>query len=316
MSEVFSPTTLQSALERLREDPTLTPLAGCTDWMVRGAVERLEQVGVLDLLRIEELRGIRELGEGEELCGAPGSAPSAAPGALSAPKSTTAAATGFKGLRIGATTSFSQIREHPLVREHYPILAEAASQIGGRQIQNRATVGGNMVNASPAGDSLPVLLAFNAEVEIAGLKGMRRVAYDSFYTGYRTTVLQPGELLSAVLLPPVPSYQRFKKVGTRRAQAISKVVLALCAQSGPHPNAEDDGERWSQVRIAAGSVAPTPVRLRAAEAVCEGAPVGIDTALQAAQAARAEVTPIDDIRSTAHYRRFALGRVLRRMLRG
>ncbi|HKI85024.1 MAG TPA: FAD binding domain-containing protein, partial [Candidatus Krumholzibacteria bacterium] len=171
MNEVFSPTSLKSALERLREDPTLRPLAGCTDWMVRGAVERLEQVGVLDLLRVEELRGIRELEEGEELYGASGS--------------TRGAAGSFKGLRIGATTSFSQIREHPLVREHYPILAEAASQIGGRQIQNRATVGGNMVNASPAGDSLPVLLAFDAEVEIAGLDGMRRVAYDSFYTGYR-----------------------------------------------------------------------------------------------------------------------------------
>ena len=302
MNEVFSPTSLKSALERLREDPTLRPLAGCTDWMVRGAVERLEQVGVLDLLRVEELRGIRELEEGEELYGASGS--------------TRGAAGSFKGLRIGATTSFSQIREHPLVREHYPILAEAASQIGGRQIQNRATVGGNMVNASPAGDSLPVLLAFDAEVEIAGLDGMRRVAYDSFYTGYRATVLKPGELLSAVLLPPVPSYQRFKKVGTRRAQAISKVVLALCAQRGSIPDAKDGGEGWSQVRIAAGSVAPTPVRLRKAEAACEGAPVGIETAMAAANAACAEVTPIDDIRSTAHYRLFALGRVLRRMLNG
>jgi len=302
MSEVFSPTSLKSALERLREDPTLRPLSGCTDWMVRGAVERLEQVGVLDLLRVKELRGIRELEEGEELHAASGSA--------------RGSARSFKGLRIGATTSFSQIREHPLVREHYPILAEAASQIGGRQIQNRATVGGNVVNASPAGDSLPVLLAFNAEMEIAGLDGMRRVTYDSFYTGYRATVLKPGELLSAVLLPPVPSYQRFKKVGTRRAQAISKVVLALCAERGPIPDAKDEEERWSQVRIAAGSVAPTPVRLRAAEAVCEGAPVGIDTAVEAANAACAEVTPIDDIRSTAHYRLFALGRVLRRMLNG
>lgn len=288
MSEVLSPTTLQSALERLKEDPTLTPLAGCTDWMVRGEFERLQPVGVLDLLCVEELRGIRELSVDDEVHGK-----------KPATKS-------FKGLRIGATTSFSEIREHPLVREHYPILAEAAAQIGGRQIQNRATVGGNVVNASPAGDSLPVLLAFNAEVEIAGLKRTRRVAYDSFYTGYRATVLQPGELLSAVLLPPAPTYQCFKKVGTRRAQAISKVVLALCAHRGD--------ERWTQVRIAAGSVAPTPVRLHAAEAVCEGAPIGIETALEAAAAARGEVTPIDDIRSTAHYRRFALTRVLRRML--
>ncbi|HKI84349.1 MAG TPA: xanthine dehydrogenase family protein subunit M, partial [Candidatus Krumholzibacteria bacterium] len=119
-----------------------------------------------------------------------------------------------------------------------------------------------------------------------------------------------------VLLPPVPSYQRFKKVGTRRAQAISKVVLALCAQRGSIPDAKDGGEGWSQVRIAAGSVAPTPVRLRKAEAACEGAPVGIETAMAAANAACAEVTPIDDIRSTAHYRLFALGRVLRRMLNG
>lgn len=253
--------------------PDCVPIAGCTDWMVRDPDQRLDTPPLLDLLRIDELRGISSENE---------------------------------GMRIGATTSFSQLRRSTELCERYPILAEAAAQIGGRQIQNRGTLGGNIVNASPAGDSLPVLLALDAQLELASSQGSRRLPYCEFHTGYRETALKSGELLVAIHLPAPPPFQRFRKVGTRRAQAISKVVVALCAN--------DEGRAWSQVRMAAGSVAPTPVRLRATEMTLEGSARRSETVQAAVEAAQGEVQPIDDVRSSAHYRRWVLGRVLRRML--
>jgi CO/xanthine dehydrogenase FAD-binding subunit len=275
MTSAAHPRRLDEALRRMAEDPGCIPIAGCTDWMVGRSTLLEPTPSLLDLSRVEELRGIE--GEGE-------------------------------GLRIGAAATFAEIQHHDALRERYPILVDAASQIGGKQIQNRATLGGNVVNASPAGDSLPVLLALGAEVEVASAQASRRIPYDDFHTGYRQTALEPGELLISIHLPAPATFQRFRKVGTRRAQAISKVVLALCA--------EREGDRWSQVRIGAGSVAPTPCRLRDAEAALEGRAVEAASAELAAQAAQAEVHPIDDVRSTAHYRRWVLGRVLRRMLLG
>ena len=284
----YSPRSLDEAIALLNKDSETVVIAGGTDWMVRGPLERTVSSPVLDVLRIEELHGITELS------------------AAQVEKTSPARSFGFDGLRIGATTTFAEIQADPRVLQHYPMLAQAAACIGARQIQNRATLGGNIVNASPAGDSLPVLLALNAQLEIEGPKGIRRVPYDGFHTGYRSTALQDGELLVAALLPPGPSHQGFRKVGTRRAQAISKVVVAMAAKI-------EDGH-WSSMRIAAGSVAPTPVRLRAAEAATEGAPVNIETAIETAEAAYGEISPIDDLRSTARYRRWALARVLRRML--
>src|SRR6185436_14401411 len=162
------------------------------------------------------------------------------------------------GLEIGATTPFSTIRASPAIRSVFPALADAAAQIGGLQIQNRATLGGNLANASPAGDSLPVLLALDAIVVIAGPKGKREIPYSTFHTGYRKTALLPGEILAAVRLPlpPPGTIQAFRKVGTREAQAISKVVVAMVGRV-------EEG-RIADLRLAAGSVAATPVRLRSA----------------------------------------------------
>jgi CO/xanthine dehydrogenase FAD-binding subunit len=275
MSETLSPRSLGEALQRLADTPDCIPIAGCTDWMVKDALARADAPPLLDLLRVEELCGV----EKEDA-----------------------------GLRIGATTSFSALRGHAEVRARYPILAEVASLIGGRQIQNRATLGGNIVNASPAGDSLPVLLALDAELELASIHGSRRLPYAEFHTGYRETARGADELLVAIHLPAPPPYQRFRKVGTRRAQAISKVVVALCADTA-------DG-RWSKLRVAAGSVAPTPLRLKVTETVVEGMPLGMEAAEAAAEAARGEVEPIDDVRSSAHYRRWVLGRVIRRLFSG
>ena len=279
MIAAVRPRSLDEAVRHLQEDPALVPTAGCTDLMVRGP-EALHQMNrVIDLLSVPELRGIREV-EG--------------------------------GLEIGATTSFSEIRRSAAVRAAFPILAEAAAVVGGWQIQNRATLGGNMANASPAGDSLPVLLALDAVVVAAGARGLREIPYAEFHAGYRRTALQPGEIVARVRLPYLPAgpaggIQAFRKVGTREAQAISKVVVALAGRI--------EAGRIAELRLAAGSVAATPVRLRAAEEAVRGLPPGPGTADLAGREAAREVAPIDDVRSTADYRRFALERVVRRLMR-
>jgi CO/xanthine dehydrogenase FAD-binding subunit len=271
------PRTLDEALRRLEEDPALVPTAGCTDLMVRGpeALHRMDRV--LDLLGVPELRGIRDI-DG--------------------------------GLEIGATTSFSDIRRSPTVRAAFPALATAASVVGGWQIQNRATLGGNMANASPAGDSLPVLLALDAIVVVAGAGGLREIPYSEFHTGYRKTALRAGEIVASVRLPYLAegSVQAFRKVGTREAQAISKVVVAMTGRI--------ENGRIAELRLAAGSVAAIPVRLRATEKAMLGMSPGADAADRAGREAAREVEPIDDVRSTAEYRRFALERVVRRLVLG
>ena len=277
MTIALRPSTLDEVLRRLADDPSLVPTAGCTDLMVRGpeALHRMDRV--IDLLGVSELRGIRETGG---------------------------------GLELGATASFTEIRRSEAVRAAFPALAAAASVVGGWQIQNRATLGGNMANASPAGDSLPVLLALDAIVVAAGAGGFREIPYAGFHTAYRRTALQPGEIVASVRLPYLPegSVQAFRKVGTREAQAISKVVVAMAGRI-------EDG-RIAGLRLAAGSVAPVPVRLRAAEKAAMGMAPGAAAAAAAGREAAREVTPIDDVRSTAEYRRFALERVVRRLVLG
>lgn len=269
------PRSLDEAVRHLEGDPGLVPIAGCTDLMVRGpeALHRMDRV--IDLLGIPELRGIREV-DG--------------------------------GLEIGAATTFTEIRSSAAVRTAFPALVDAAGQVGGWQIQNRATLGGNLANASPAGDSLPVLLALNATVIAAGRQGIREIPYSDFHVAYRKTALQPGEIIVRVRLPHLPegSIQAFRKVGTREAQAISKVVVALTGRVA-------DG-RIADLRLAAGSVAAVPVRLRIAEEAVRGLSPGAEAADRAGREASQEVQPIDDVRSTAEYRRFALERVVRRMV--
>ena len=164
------------------------------------------------------------------------------------------------------------------------MLVAAAREVGGAQIQNRGTLGGNIANASPAGDTLPVLAAAGARVVLRSAKGERTVPFNGFYTGYRTSVRQPAELITAVEIPPIEGRQWWRKVGTRRAQAISKVMMA--------------GVRGRTVRVAIGSVAPTVVQATAAaEVLTKGGSIA-----DAQTALRSEITPIDDIRSTGEYR--------------
>ena len=189
-----------------------------------------------------------------------------------------------------------------------PALAEAAATIGAAQIQNRGTLGGNIVNASPAGDTLPLLLATDATFEVGGARGERSIPAAAFWPAYRKTALPEDELLLRVRIPlPAGRRVRFRKVGTRRAQAISKVVMALAWRA--------DAGAWHDVRLALGSVAATPIRAATTEAVLEGAPADEATADRAAATLAAELKPIDDVRSTAEYRRMVSARVLHRLLR-
>ena len=187
-------------------------------------------------------------------------------------------------LVIGALATYAMLMSSPVVHERLPVLIDAARQVGGPQIQNRGTIGGNIANASPAGDTLPVLAVAEAEVLLQSADGERRVPFTSFYSGYRTTVMRADELIVAIEVPRVRGRQWFRKVGTRAALAISKVVVA--AVGGPSP------------RIAVGSVAPTVIRLRATEHVLATG----GTIDDAAAALRSEIHPIDDLRSTANYR--------------
>ncbi len=247
------PRSLKAALAMLAVEPTLTPIAGCTDVLVGLHLGTTDKRQFIDIWGLDELRGI---GAGRA-----------------------------GGVRIGALTTYSEIIASPLLRKRVPMLVAAAREIGGAQIQNRGTLGGNIANASPAGDTLPVLAAADAQIVLRSASGERRVPFSDFYTGYRTSVRQPDELIIAIEIPPIDGRQWWRKVGTRRAQAISKIMMA--------------GVRGSRVRIAIGSVAPTVVlATNTAALLANGGSVS-----EAQQTLRREITPIDDVRSTGTYRR-------------
>jgi CO/xanthine dehydrogenase FAD-binding subunit len=272
---VVSPVTLSEALA-LRAEGRYRPLAGGTDLMVQLAADEAEPPeAVLDLLHLSELRGV---------------------------------STDGYNVTIGALTTYTELRYAPVISAHLPALAEASATIGAAQIQNRGTIGGNVCNASPAGDTLPVLLAVDAEFELGSVRGVRAVPAGSFWTGYRETALADDELLLRVRFPVDRSrHTRFRKVGTRAAQAISKVVLAVSYRA--------DAGAWRDVRVALGSVAPTTIRASATEAVLEGSRPSEEIADEAANVLASEIAPIDDVRSTAGYRRSVSARVLHRVLR-
>jgi CO/xanthine dehydrogenase FAD-binding subunit len=273
---VESPRTLAEAYALLASGDGWRPMAGGTDLLVQLSGELGEPVTrVLDLWQLDELRGI-----------------SRDDGVLS----------------IGALTTYTDIRRSSLCQETLPALVDAAATIGAAQIQNRGTIGGNVINASPAGDSLPVLLATDTQLVLGSADGERIVAAADFWTAYRQTARQPHELLVRLRVPlPAGRQVRFRKVGTRRAQAISKVVMALAWRA--------DGGVWRDVRLALGSVAERPIRARQTESVLEGAAARSQTADHAATTVADEISPIDDVRSTADYRRVVTARVLHRLLR-
>jgi xanthine dehydrogenase small subunit len=249
---LLEPRSLADALKMLRDEGPLVPMAGCTDLYVSLNFGALKDTQFLNLWRLAALRTIEVRGD---------------------------------VLSIGALATHTDLIRSPLVRKRVPMLASAAREVGGVQIQNRGTIGGNVANASPAGDTLPVLSAADAVVVLKRAGDTRRVPFTAFYTGYRQTVRRPDELIVAFEIPAIRGKQCFRKVGTRAAQAISKVVIATAVGDRP--------------RIALGSVAPTVVRaMRTEAALAAGASIE-----EAQETLIAEIAPIDDIRSTAEYRR-------------
>lgn len=213
-------------------------------------------------------------------------------------------------LSIGAATTFSAIRANEKVARDFPLLSQASGLIGALANQSRATLGGNLVNASPAADSSPALLAYDAEIEMISKRGRRRIPYSSFHLGYKRTALAPDELVLAVHLPRRFAGHRhyLRKVGTRRAMAISKVALAATALI--------EAGVVREIRIGAASLAAFPTRLRRTEATLLGNAITSTTIATARAALVDEAAPIDDIRSTADYRRQVGANLLEEFLRG
>jgi CO/xanthine dehydrogenase FAD-binding subunit len=270
--DLVQPRTLDGALAMLADEPgTWKPFAGGTDLMVLLEAGALKHQRFINLWGLAELRGVEATG-------------------------TT--------LAIGALTTYTDLLRDPLVGEEFPLLCEAASQTGGVATQNRGTVGGNIANGSPAADTPPALLVYDAELELRSVRGVRRVPYARFHTGYKTMELAPDEIIARIHL----SRDRrgwtaaYRKVGTRRAQAIAKVCFAAATRL--------DGNVIQDVRLAFGSVAPTVVRATATEALMRGQPLTSQSATAAGDALAAEISPIDDIRSTARYRRFVARQLL------
>lgn len=274
--ELVSAGSLAQALNLLSQQPNRwKPFAGGTDLMVLLEAGKLEHRRWISILGLPELRGITETPQ---------------------------------HITLGALTTYSEVLASTLLQREFPMLCAAARETGSIATQNRGTLGGNIVNASPAADSPPALLAYDAEVELISASGARWLPYHGFHTGYKQMQLRPNELLRAIRLPRMDGFappasgvsaraacsHYYRKVGTRKAQAISKVCFAglLRLESGT----------IRDVRIALGSVAPIPLRCVRTEAVLRGQPLS-PSLLRAAQEQLAlEIQPIDDLRSTAAYR--------------
>lgn len=272
-----APPTLDAVLARLAAEPGKhTPIAGGTELMVALGVGRLNARSLLSIQHLHELRFLREEGD---------------------------------GLQIGAGTTFTDIRRSSLIAERFPLLARAASWTGSVANQNRGTLGGNLCNASPAADSPPALLAYDASVTLISASGTRKLPYCEFHLGYKRTALRPDELLHSVTVPfPAPDAQHYiRKVGTRNAQAISKVALAAVVRM--------DGGVIQELRLGAASLADRPVRCSAAESALIGKQIGEQVIRSARAALATEAKPIDDIRSTARYRSAVAENLLEEFLR-
>jgi CO/xanthine dehydrogenase FAD-binding subunit len=271
-----SPGNLQAVLSLMAGEPSQwLPIAGGTDVMVLYSAGNLANRKLVNIWNIPELRQIEVFAD---------------------------------RIRIGAACTYSALRAHEMVTREFPLLARAASWTGGIATQNRGTLGGNIANASPAADSLPSLLVYDAELTLVSVRGERRVAYGSFHTGYKKTALTGDELIRDISLP-----RRFKeyfsyarKVGARNAQAISKVCLVGLGQL-LHGAIQD-------VRLALGSVAPVPLRLNETERVIAGKEINSSLIAAARMSAMKEIRPIDDIRSNAQYRAAVSGNLVAEFL--
>lgn len=262
--QLISPASLGEALDALaRDEGAWKPFAGGTDLMVLLEAGKLPHKNYVNIWHLKELRGI-EVTE--------------------------------RQVTLGALTTYTEVQEHEIFRTEFPMLCQAARETGGIAIQNRGTLGGNIVNASPAADSPPALLAYDAELELFSQEGSRRIPYYKFHTGYKQMDIRPDELLRAIHLPRARKKltHYYRKVGTRKAQAISKTCFAAVARVA------DD--HVVEVRIALGSVAPVPLRCVQTESTLLHKIIDADSLAAARAALASEISPIDDLRSTRDYR--------------
>ena len=274
--EYFAPTTLAEACALLaRHNGSARMVAGGTDLLLKMKAGRLAPKVIVNIKRLPDLRGLTQL-----------------------------PVTNY--LSIGSLTTLEQLRLAPLVREHYPALASAASTMASVQIRNLATVGGNLCNAAPSADLAPILMALNATARIVGPGGERRVALDDFFTGPGATVLTPGELLVSVEVPPPTGFAVYLKHSPRVCMDIAVVGVGLSLQL--------NADQCQSARIVLGAVAPVPLRARRAEAELTGGPLTPERLDRVAHSALTECQPIDDVRGSAWYRRKMVGVLVRRGL--
>jgi CO/xanthine dehydrogenase FAD-binding subunit len=274
--QLVAPANLQAAVSLMAAEPgAWLPIAGGTDVMVQYAAGKLPAPKLISIWNLPELRRIEILPD---------------------------------EIRIGAGCTYTDLRQHEIVHREFSLLTRAASWTGGIANQNRGTLGGNIVNASPAADSLPALLAYEAELILVSVRGERRLPYREFHTGYKKTQLAPDELIRTISLTRQFSghFSYTRKVGARNAQAISKVCIAALGRRS--------GGVVEDIRIAVGSVAPIPIRLTRTERLLIGKPIDPTLLALARTTAMEEIRPIDDIRSTARYRTAVVGNLVAEFL--
>lgn len=273
--KIYSPKSLSDALKVLSVEPVRRAFAGGTDLMVERHFKEPDVAAkYLNLQTISELQNIEEKTD---------------------------------GVMIGAGVSFAHIRSSKIIHDRFSLLWLAAGEIGTQAIQNRATIGGNIANASPAGDSLPALLAYDAHINLASSQKERTVAYADFHTGYKKSIRKHDELITSVFLPFYDGGKLYyRKVGTRKAQAISKIAFAALAQV--------NFGKIENLRIAFASMAPIPLRAIQAEKLAQGRKIDNSLIAQIVDLVQADFGAIDDIRSTKDYRETVALRLLREFL--
>jgi CO/xanthine dehydrogenase FAD-binding subunit len=262
--QLTTPSSLADALALLKNEPGVwKPFAGGTDLMVLLEAGKLPHRNYINIWSLNELRGIEATDT---------------------------------HITLGALTTYTEIQANPILRSEFPMLCQAASETGGLAIQNRGTIGGNIINASPAADSPPALLAYDTEIELISTRGSRWLPYQGFHTGYKQMHIAPDELLARIRLPRNTAglMHYYRKVGTRKAQAISKVCFAAVGRT--------NNEQIAETRIAVGSVAPIVVRCVETENALKDRKPDAETISLACTSLAREISPIDDIRSTANYR--------------
>jgi CO/xanthine dehydrogenase FAD-binding subunit len=275
LRNVIIPRTLNELWQFLEDEPRSALYAGGTDLLVRMRNGLIHPNRMICLERIEELKGVEDRGE---------------------------------EIFIGPCTTLTQLLESPLIMNHFPVLINGLKVLGSPPIRNMGTIGGNIVTASPAGDTLPPLYVLRAELELKRRASSRRVPIREFFKGLGETTLKPGEVLTALWLRKCPDFNlhHYEKVGQRKALAIAIVSLAALIKIS-------EGGMVEEIRLAWGSVAPTIVTSTEIEAMLTGNRLSRQVLEKAARLARAMVKPIDDIRASADYRRLVAGNLLLRL---